>query len=197
MKVKPTKKAVKRADLSKVLGELAHLNRLPRSDFFKAGVREPISIGAFTSLAAQLSYVVAAGENADPCRTATMTLFTMLPNARVGVVDYLARGFINIGETRQKAMKAQLESWPESLATAVGELLEDSETRESLEARCAYEGYRLASAYFDAVYQRNGFATKSAWISSARSIVKTETGKAILAAIQTGAFEDWWQDLMP
>lgn len=197
MKAKPAKRTRPDTALAKVLGELAHLNRLPRSDFFKAGVREPVSIGSFASLAAQLSYVVAAGENADACRAATMTLFTMLPNARVGVVDYLARSFVNIGDVREKALKKQLGSWPESLAEQLGELLEDSEKRESLEARCAYEGYRLASAYFDAVYRRGGHATKSAWISSARSIVETRTGKAILTAIEDGSFEEWWQDLMP
>lgn len=191
----PTNKS--RPELGKVLGELAHLNHLPRSDFFKAGVTAPVSIGAFSALAAQLSFIVAAGENADPCRAASMTLFTMLPNSRVGVVDYLARDFVNIGETRANAAKAQFDNWPKSFSSLLRVLFEESEKRESLEARCAYEGYRLASAYFDAVYQRNGFVTKSAWISSARSIVETETGKAILAAIEGGTFENWWQDLMP
>ncbi len=197
MKTKRAKKVSNNTGFAKVLGELAHLNRLPRSDFFKVGAREPVSIGAFTSLAAQLSYAVAAGENADPCRAATMTLFTMLPNARVGVDDYLVRSFVDIGNVREKALKKQLGSWPDSLANPLSELLTDSEKRESLEARCAYEGYRLASAYFDAVYRRNGFVTKSAWISSARSIVETGTGKAILASIEAGSFEEWWQDLMP
>ena len=197
MKTKRAAKAVTDEGFAKVIGELAHLNRLPRSDFFKVGVREPVSIGAFTSLAAQLSFVIASAEKADPCRAATMTLFTMLPNSRVGVVDYLARKLIKIGETRDKALDIQLSEWPESISGPLGSLLKDSENRESLEARCAYEGYRLASAYFDAVYQRNGFPTKSAWISSARSIVETRTGKEILKAIEAGTFEDWWQPLMP
>lgn len=197
MKTKRAKKPAVKTALAKVLGELAHLNRLPRSDFFKAGVDEPVSIGAFSSLAAQLSFIVASGEGADPCRAASMTLFTMLPNARVGVVDYLARAFVKIGEVREKALKTQLDSWPTGVTDSLAGLMAESELRESPEARCAYEGYRLASAYFDAVYQRRGHPTKSAWISSARDIVETETGKAILSAIEDGSFEDWWRDLMP
>lgn len=195
-KKRPTSKRI-RPELGKVLGELAHLNHLPRSDFFKAGVTAPVSIGAFSSLAAQLSFIVAAGENADPCRAASMTLFTMLPNARVGVVDYLARAFVKLGEVREKALKTQLDEWPKCVTDSLVPLVTESELRESPEARCAYEGYRLASAYFDAVYQRRGNPTKSAWITSARDIVETETGKAILAAIEDGSFEDWWRDLMP
>lgn len=197
MKKKSTSTVQDRADLGKVLGELAHLNRLPRSDFFKAGVDEPVSIGAFSSFAAQLSFIVAAGEGADPCRAASMTLFTMLPNARVGVVDYLARAFVKIGEVRERALETQMDSWPKCVTESLDGVMTESETRESAEARCAYEGYRLASAYFDAVYQRRGHTTKSAWITSARDIVESKTGKAILAAIEDGSFENWWQDLMP
>jgi hypothetical protein len=104
---------------------------------------------------------------------------------------------VNIGEVRAKALNTQLEEWPKSITDSLAPLMNESELRESPEARCAYEGYRLASAYFDAFYQRRGNPTQSAWITSARDIVESETGKAILAAIEDGSFEDWWRDLMP
>jgi putative hydrolase of HD superfamily len=187
--------------MEKLLGELGHLATLPRADFHKAGVEHPVTVGTLSALAAQLAFVIAAAEGGDPQRSAVMALFASLPNARTVVLEYLAGPALDRQAVRRKVIEQQLADLPSGpIAKRLQEIVNAFENRQDQpdrEAEFAFEGYRLASAYFDAIYTRRGYATSSAWIHDAEGRVKSATGTAILAGIRQNAFYGWWNDLLP
>jgi len=186
--------------LAALIGELGHLAALPRADFHKAGVEHPATIGIFTALASQFAFLIASAEDADAPRAAAMALFSMLPNARTLTLEYLMGSAIDRKGIRGEVLKAQLAEVPPEMAEplrATVTAYEEREERLEKEAIIAYEGYRLASAYLDAVYSRRGYPTHQAWIKDAEERVSTSAGKRILETIQSGQFQDGWIDKVP
>lgn len=186
--------------LISLIGELGHLVNLPRADFHKTGVQSPVTIGTFTTLAAQIAFLIASAEGANASRAATMSLFSMLPNARTLTLEYLTGNAVDRGAVRKKVVETQLNELPANVSGSIIEIVESFEGRndsQETEALIAYEGYRLASAYFDSFYSQLGYKTHNAWIKDAENHVKTNTGKDILAIIKNGSFVNWWISKTP
>ncbi|GIF21557.1 putative hydrolase of HD superfamily [Actinoplanes tereljensis] len=161
--------------------ELGLLKRVRRSGWWHAGVRDPESVAEHTMRAAQLAALIAAEEGADPARAAFLALWHDSQETRTGDLPHTATPYLAKPDPR--AITAdQTERLPERSREMVRGAVDEYETRESLEARCAKDADKLEMLLQAIEYRDIGVTRTAGWIESARKDLYTETSRRIAEA---------------
>jgi len=166
--------------------ELGVLKRVRRAGWWQAGVRDPESVAEHSLRAAQLAALLAAEEGASPERAAFLALWHDTQETRTGDLPHTATPYLAKPEPR--AITAdQTAGLPEASAEAVRAAVDEYETRESLEARCAKDADKLEMLLQALEYRAAGVSTVDEWIASARAGLFTDTARRLAeAAVVTG-----------
>ncbi|MEV4144969.1 HD domain-containing protein [Amycolatopsis sp. NPDC049691] len=164
--------------------ELGLLKRVRRSGWWHAGVRDPESVGEHSLRAAQLAALLAAEEGASPERAAFLALWHDTQETRTGDLPLTAVDYLRKPEPR--AITAdQTDGLPARSKDLVRAAVDEYETRESAEARCAKDADKLEMLLQALEYRDAGVRRVDEWIESARKGLTTETAKRIAEAALT------------
>ncbi|GAB1688884.1 HD domain-containing protein [Krasilnikovia sp. M28-CT-15] len=161
--------------------ELGLLKRIRRSGWWHAGVRDPESVAEHTMRAAQLAALIAAEEGADPARAAFLALWHDSQETRTGDLPHTAAAYLTKPDPRQITAD-QTDHLPEQSREMVRGAVDEYESRETLEARCAKDADKLEMLLQAVEYRDIGVQRTEGWIDSARKDLHTETSRRIAGA---------------
>lgn len=175
--------------------ELGQLRKVKHAGWYLAGVKEPDSIAEHSHRAAEIAYVLAFLESADPHKTAIMALFHDNGEARVLDAHRVASRYIDSKKGEKKAMLEQLENLPASAAKNLKDLFEEFEARKTREAQCAKDADYLEQALTAREYVTQGYKECQDWIDNISKALRTQTARTWLKEINKANPCQWWYGL--
>jgi len=161
--------------------ELGVLKRIRRAGWWQAGVRDPESVAEHSMRVAQLAAIIAAEEGADPARASFLALWHDSQETRTGDLPHTVAGYLIKPDPRQITAD-QTEKLPDRSRELIRSAVDEYESRETAEARCAKDADSLEMLLQAAEYRDIGVHRVDGWIGSARKSLKTETGQRIADA---------------
>jgi putative hydrolase of HD superfamily len=164
--------------------ELGILKRMRRTGWWHAGVRDPESVAEHSMRAAQLAALIAAEEGADPVRASFLALWHDTQEVRTGDLPHTATPYLTKPEPRQITAD-QTAALPERSRELVRGAVDEYESRQSAEARCAADADKLEMLLQAVEYRDIGVRRVAGWIESARAGLHTGTGRRIAEAAVT------------
>jgi putative hydrolases of HD superfamily len=164
--------------------ELGILKRMRRAGWWHVGVRDPESVAEHTMRAAQLAALIAVEEGADPVRAAFLALWHDTQETRTGDLPHTVKGYLTKPEPRQITAD-QTAGLPAGSRELVRAAVDEYETRETPEARCAADADKLEMLLQAVEYRDVGVRRVEGWIDSARKSFTTETARRIAEAATT------------
>jgi putative hydrolase of HD superfamily len=161
--------------------ELGVLKRIRRAGWWHAGIRDPESVAEHTMRAAQLAAILAAEEGADPARAALLALWHDTQESRTGDLPHTARPYVAQPDPR-RITADQTEHLPQRSRDVIRTVVDEYETRQTPEARCAKDADKLEMLLQAAEYHDIGAHRVDDWIDSARKGLTTETARRVAEA---------------
>ena len=163
--------------------EVGMLKKESHSGYKLAGVKHPPSIAEHVMRAAQIGYVLAVLEGADPERLACMVLFhdnheTRLRDLHRVVSRYIPRDVKKKAE--KEAEREQISGLGPEIENRLFSLLDEK----GKEYQLAKEADELEMAFQAKEYVETGCSEAQDWINNAKLVVKSESAKAIMAAME-------------
>jgi 5'-deoxynucleotidase YfbR-like HD superfamily hydrolase len=140
--------------------------------------------------AAQLAALIAAEEGADPARAAFLALWHDSQETRTGDLPHTATAYLTKPDPRQITAD-QTKMLPERSRELVRDAVNEYETRETLEARCAKDADKLEMLMQAVEYRDVGVIRTAGWIDSARKDLHLETSRRIAEAAITLSPLSW------
>ncbi|GAA1987963.1 HD domain-containing protein [Amycolatopsis minnesotensis] len=161
--------------------ELGILKRIRRAGWWQAGVRDPESVAEHSMRVAQLAGLLAAEEGANPERAAFLALWHDTQETRTGDLPHTVKGYLTKPDPRQ-ITHDQTGQLPSTARDSVRNAVDEYESNETLEARCAKDADKLEMLLQAVEYREVGVQRVQGWIDSALKGVVTETGRRIAEA---------------
>ena len=125
--------------------------------------------------------IIAAEEGADPARASFLALWHDSQETRTGDLPHTVAGYLIKPDPRQITAD-QTEKLPDRSRELIRSAVDEYESRETAEARCAKDADSLEMLLQAAEYRDIGVHRVDGWIDSARKSLKTETGQRIADA---------------
>ncbi|MBD0746401.1 HD domain-containing protein [Streptomyces sp. CBMA152] len=165
-------------DLSAVahfLYEAGTLKQARRTGWWMAGVRDPESVAEHSWRTALIATIIAQLEGADPARAAFLAVWHDTQETRTGDVNYLGKKY-SAGAADPRAVTAdQTAGMPDVLASALRDLVDEYEAKESPEAVCARDADKLECLLQGIEYRAQGHEHAQRWIDNSRGRLVTDT----------------------
>ncbi|MBB4688629.1 HD domain-containing protein [Amycolatopsis jiangsuensis] len=161
--------------------ELGLLKRIRRAGWWHVGVRDPESVAEHSMRAAQIAALLAVGEGANPERAAFLALWHDTQETRTGDIPHTAAKYMSKPEPRE-ITSDQTAALPDASRTMVRTAVDEYETRQTLEARCAKDADKLEMLLQAVEYRETGVERVAGWIDSARKGLATETARRVAEA---------------
>ncbi|MDI5979325.1 HD domain-containing protein [Amycolatopsis magusensis] len=160
------------------------MKRMRRAGWWHAGVRDPESIGEHSLRVAQLAGLIAAEEGGDPARAAYLAIWHDSQEIRTGDLPHTARAHLDKPDARA-ITEAQTAQLPDAARDSVRDAVDEYESAETLEARCARDADKLEMLLQAVEYRDTGVRRVDGWIDSARKSLTTDTAQRIAEAAVT------------
>lgn len=165
--------------------ELGLLKRISRSGWWQVGVRDPESVADHSVRVAHLATLIAAEEGADPARTALLAIWHDSHETRIGDLLHSAKQYLQ-KPSPVDIVADQTANLPEASRNTVRSIVEEFESQETLESRCARDSDKLECPLQAVEYRESGYSRVQGWIDSSRKALVTETAKRVAdAALDT------------
>jgi putative hydrolase of HD superfamily len=161
--------------------ELGLLKRIRRTGWWHAGVRDPESVAEHSLRAAQIAALLAAEEGANPERAAFLALWHDTQETRTGDIPHTASKYMSKPEPREITAD-QTAALPGTSRELIRAAVDEYETRETPEARCAKDADKLEMLLQAVEYADIGVQRVSGWIDSAQKGLATETARRVAEA---------------
>lgn len=182
-------------ELSKFLFEIGQMRRVKHCGWQLAGVKNPDSIAEHSHRAAQIAFILAKMEGADPYKTSFMVLIHDNGEARINDVHRVASSYINADKGEMKAAKDQFKRLPDNIEEDFKNSFEEFEKRETLEAKCAKDADYLEQALTAKEYIDIGYKGCMDWIINIKKALITNSAKELLEEVEKMDRNDWWKGL--
>lgn len=186
-------------NICKFLAEVGVLKRLPLTGLKLAGVVENEFIAMHVVRAAQLAYILAELEGANPEKTACMVLFHDNGETRVGDQHKVAARYFDIKKAEQRAFVAQIQNLPASIQRKLKGYYSEYKQCGSLEGIVAKDADWLETAIScKELMEQGASASLQVWIDNVRKALKTKSAKKLLKIIEAEKdfTSSWWRGLM-
>jgi putative hydrolase of HD superfamily len=181
--------------IKKFLSEIEVLKRVRHEGFRYSGVDNPPSIGNHSVVAAQIAFVLAELEGADPFKAACINLFDDNAEVRISDLTKVNSRYIEKDEGEEKAMQDQLANLPQQTAEKIHALFEEIETRSTKEGRIAKDADWLESAIQSKIFVETGYKGSQDIVNNVEKALETESAKQILqAVINDPDFTNCWYE---
>jgi putative hydrolase of HD superfamily len=164
--------------------ELGILKRMRRAGWWHVGVRDPESVAEHTMRTAHLAALIAAEEGANPERSSFLALWHDTQEIRTGDLPHTAKPYLAKPEPRQITAD-QTARLPQRSRELVRAGVDEYESRETPEARCAADADKLEMLLQAVEYRDIGVHRVEGWIESALKSLTTETARRIAEAATT------------
>ena len=184
-------------NISKFFSELSMYRRAIRSGPKLAGLNFEEQLSAHVVRAAQIAYILAYLEKADPEKSACLVLFHDNGELRVGDQNKVSARYFNIDKAEKKAFNEQNECLPESIKITLRSYYDQFDNRTSKEGIIAREADWLEAAIFAKEMTEIGYKGMQNWIENVKKALHTQSAKEILAYIEKypDFTNSWWQGL--
>ncbi|MFJ3085334.1 HD family hydrolase [Streptomyces sp. NPDC086838] len=180
-------------DLSAVgrfLFEAGTLKHTRRTGWWMAGVRDPESVAEHSWRTSLIASLIAKLEGADPAKAALLAVWHDTQETRTGDVNYVGKKYAPAGDP-QAVTADQTEGMPETLASAIQDVVAEYEAKESPEAICARDADKLECLLQGIEYKAQGYENAQRWIDNSRARLVTETGQRLAAELLDQDSLDW------
>lgn len=147
--------------------------------------------------AAQIAYILAHLEGADPEKTATIVLFHDNGELRVGDQHKVASRYYDNDEPEKKAFNEQSKLLPTNISKKIIAFFQEYNLRNTKEGIIARDADWLEQAIYAKEMVEKGYIGFNEWIKNVRKALETKAAKDILdQIIETNDFSNlWWQNL--
>lgn len=183
--------------ITRFLAELGASRRIQTSGPTLAGIKYPPNLAEHAFRAAQIGYLLAFLEGADPEKTASIVLFHDNAEIRVGDQNKVAANYFDKKPGETQALKDQLANLPPDLSRRIETLYQTYKTRDSKEGIVAKDADWLETAITAKEYLEQGYQGMQNWIDNVSKALETGSAKALLKEIaaQKDFTNSWWQGL--
>ncbi|MFE5568917.1 HD family hydrolase [Amycolatopsis japonica] len=164
--------------------ELGLLKRMSRTGWWHVGVRVPESVAEHSFRTAQIAALLAAEEGANPERAAFLALWHDTQETRTGDIPHTAAKYMTKPEPREITAD-QTDALPATSRDMVRTAVDEYETRQTIEAKCAKDADKLEMLFQAVEYRETGVERVAGWIESGRKGLATETARRIAEAAVT------------
>ena len=175
--------------------ELNQLKRQKHNGFKMAGVKDPDSIAEHVMRAAQIGYILAVMENADPEKVTAMVLVHDNAEARIGDQNKVSARYFSNHQAEHQAMSEQLQLLSEEIEKKWQGYFDEFEERTTKEGVVAKDADWLETAFQAKEYVDLGYKSAADWINNVERAVETKSAKLILKEMRQTQFNDWWRGL--
>ncbi|GAA0616980.1 HD domain-containing protein [Streptomyces crystallinus] len=180
-------------DLSAVahfLYEAGTLKQARRTGWWMAGVRDPESVAEHSWRTSLIATIIAKLEGADPARAAFLAAWHDTQETRTGDVNYLGKKYW-AGADPRAVTADQTAGMPDVLASAVRDLVDEYEAKESPEAVCARDADKLECMLQGIEYRAQGYEHAQRWIDNSRARLVTDTANRLADELLRQNSLDW------
>jgi putative hydrolase of HD superfamily len=164
--------------------ELGLLKRILRAGWWHVGVRDPESVAEHSLRTAQIAALLAAEEGASPERAAFLALWHDTQETRTGDIPRTAAKYMSKPEPREITAD-QTAALSDTSRDLIRTAVDEYETRQTPEARCAKDADKLEMLLQAVEYRETGVERVAGWIDSARKGLATETARRVAEAAVT------------
>ena len=182
-------------ELTKFLFELGQMWRVKHCGWQVTGVKDPESIAEHSHRAAQIAFILAKMEGADPYKTSFMVLIHDNGEARINDAHRIASRYIDTDKGEREAALDQFRRLPDDIEKDFREVYEEFEEKETLEAKCAKDADYLEQAITAKEYIDIGYKGCMDWIINIKKALITDSAKELLEEIENMDRNEWWEGL--
>lgn len=173
-----------------LLFEMQHMKMVKHEGWKVAWVKDPDSIAEHSLCAAQIWYILAKLEWADPFKVTTILVWHDWPETRIWDLHRVWKYYIkNKKEIEKQIIWDQLQ-WID-FAKDIQDLFEEYEEWTSLEWIIAKDADYLEQAFQAKIYTECGYKHTQRWIDNIRPVLKTSSAKEILEKLIEENFFEW------
>jgi putative hydrolases of HD superfamily len=161
--------------------ELGVLKRMRRTGWWHAGVRDPESVAEHSLRVAQLAGLLAAAEGADPARAAYLAIWHDTQETRTADLPHTAMPYLRKPDARQITAD-QTATLPAVIGDSVRSAVDEFETGQTAEAKCAKDADKLEMLIQAVEYRYQGNQNIDEFIASAQRALRTPTALRVAEA---------------
>ncbi len=183
--------------IKKFLSEIQMLKRIKHEGVRLAGVENPDSIAEHSAISAQIAYLLAYLENADPFKCVLMNLFHDNNEIRIGDHHKVSARYLDTKKAETRAEKERYSNLPSLVAKELYNLQEEKRKRNTKEGIVAQDADWLEIAIQAKIYCELGHRGCKNWIENVEKALETKSAKKILSEIKKDPdfLNCWWQNL--
>ena len=186
---------MKQNALVNFLFELGMLKKIAHCGTKFAGVRHPDTLAEHTCRAAQIGYILALCENANPEKVTAMCLIHDIAEIRIGDAHRIAQRYLDIPPAEKKAFDEQMQNLPPNIAKRFKSLWKEFNDQKTPEAVIARDSDLLETMLQAKEYLDTGYLGAKRWLKNGSKYLKTASAKKLFREIQKNQFTDWWDKL--
>lgn len=175
--------------------ELNMLKRESHSGWKLAGVKEPDSVAEHTLRAAQVGYILAVMEGADPEKVSAMIMIHDNPETRISDQHKVGARYIYTGKAEFQIIDEQTDLLDEKIKEKWVGYFNEFEERNTKEGIVAKDADWLEQAFQAKEYVDQGYKSAENWIDNIEKALETKSAKKILDEMRKTPFTEWWKDL--
>jgi putative hydrolase of HD superfamily len=175
--------------------ELNQLKLIKHNGWKLTGVKDPDSVAEHALRAAQIGYILAVMEGANPERVAAILVVHDNAEARIGDHHKVTARYISAKDAELKAFEDQLEGLDAEVSKKWKEYFLEYEERNTKEGIIAKDADWLEQAFQAKEYIDIGHKSAVGWINNIEKALETKSAKIILKEMKKTEFSDWWQEL--
>jgi putative hydrolases of HD superfamily len=179
----------------KLIHEAGQLKRVKRSGWWIAGITTPESVAEHVSRTLLVGYVLARAENANVEKVLLMLTSHDLPETRINDMHKIAVRYLEKKLGEKQALQDQTKNLPKSLQMEFVSVWEEFEDAKTIEAIVSHDADLLECAFQAKEYMDVGVSAAEDWIRRIRERLTTKTARQLLATLEKGSSNDWWQGL--
>jgi len=186
---------VDKKELTKFLFELGQMWRVKHCGFTVAGVANSESIAEHSYRAAEIAFILAKMEGANPYKTSFMVLIHDNGEARINDAHCIVRCYINTDKGERKVALDQFKRLPNNIEKDFKEVYLEFEDRKTLEAKCAKDADYLEQAVAAKEQIDIGYKGCRDWIINIKKALMTDSTKELLLEIENMDRNEWYSGL--
>lgn len=131
-------------------------------------------------------------EGADPARTATLCLFHDTQETRIGDVPSVGKAYV-VTAPNPEVTADQVAGFPAEIGQAVRQVVEEFESRDTLEAQLAKDADKLECLIQAREYQAQGHQDVPPWIETSAAALGSKSARQLAEACQQVPPRQWWK----
>lgn len=179
------------ASIARFIFELGILKLVKRSGWERVGIRDRESVPEHQNRSAQLGFILAMMEGANPEKVACMMMIHDNPEVRTGDPNRLAKKYMDFEEGQLHAFNDQVNCLPDEVRCKWLEYYEEFCAKKTQDAIVAKDADLLEMAFQAKEYLAVGYPCQQ-WIDDVGWSLRTDSAKKLFAAMVASKVTDWW-----